>query len=142
LRRSPEIFPPAKEQRRRGNFPRARRSNRTVNPAALFVPHLRRLRARMAALFADLPIVFLAVVLGVALTFRVAIGWAKEGATPEPPAVSALAAPTVAPAATTGTAARPVVMAADPQATALPAGTAASPGPFARPPRAKVRRPR
>lgn len=39
--------------------------------------------ARFLAIFADTPLVFFAVVIGVALTFRVAVGVAREAAKPE-----------------------------------------------------------
>ena len=44
------------------------------------------MRLRAVAIFADAPIVFFAVVIGVALTFRVAVGAVRDAAHPEPPA--------------------------------------------------------
>jgi hypothetical protein len=49
-------------------------------------------RQRFVALWADAPVVFFAVVVGVALTFRVAIGWARGERTAEPEVEPAVAA--------------------------------------------------
>jgi hypothetical protein len=42
------------------------------------------MKTRFLALFADAPIVFFAVVIGVALTFRIAVGAVRDAAHPEP----------------------------------------------------------
>lgn len=49
-------------------------------------PLSRRLRNRVAGLFADTPILFLGVVLAIALSFRVAVGWMKSLAPADAPA--------------------------------------------------------
>jgi hypothetical protein len=40
------------------------------------------MKRRVVAIFADAPIVFFAIVIGVAMTFRVAVGWARQASTP------------------------------------------------------------
>lgn len=62
--------------------------------------------SRFLAIFADTPVLFFAVVIGVALTFRIAVGVAREAATPE------VVAPTFATSAEKGVT-QPV---ADPEA--------------------------
>ena len=42
------------------------------------------MKTRFLAIFADAPIVFFAVVIGVALTFRIAVGAVRDAAVPEP----------------------------------------------------------
>lgn len=55
---------------------------------------LRRLRAAASRALGDAPVVFFAVVIGVALTFRVAIGWARAATGDEPSAGATAAAAT------------------------------------------------
>lgn len=95
------------------------------------------MKTRLLAVFADAPIVFFAVVIGVALTFRIAIGAVRDAAVPEP----------VAPTFATG----PIVTGPEPglasastaSATPLPAataevGAAAKVQPIGMPPPARV----
>jgi len=70
---------------------------------------------RVRAVFADAPIVFFAVVIGVALTFRVAVGAVRDAAHPEP------VAPTFATTGATG----PIVTGPEP---GLASGTASVTG--------------
>jgi hypothetical protein len=42
------------------------------------------MKTRFLAIFADAPVVFFAVVIGVALTFRFAVGAVRDAAVPEP----------------------------------------------------------
>ena len=65
----------------------------------------------MKAVFADAPILFFAVVIGVALTFRVAVGAVRDAAQPE----------AVAPTFATTAASAPIVTGPEP---GLPSGTA------------------
>jgi hypothetical protein len=65
--------------------------------------------AKFLSIFADTPVLFFAVVIGVALTFRIAVGVAREAATPE------VVAPTFATGVT-----QPI---ADPEAKPNPAPT-------------------
>lgn len=51
------------------------------------------IRVRLSAVLADAPLLFFGVVIGVAVLFKVAIGWAKGDAQPEPGAPAVLAAP-------------------------------------------------
>jgi hypothetical protein len=46
------------------------------------------MKTRLLAIFADAPIVFFAVVIGVALTFRVAVGAVRDAAVPVPEPVA------------------------------------------------------
>ncbi len=122
----------------RGNFRRARCSNSAVNPLRLdALPGIRRAKARLAAMFAEMPVLFFAVVIGVALTFRVAIGYARSAATEDPTA--ATPSHETVPAPTTA-----VTFAPDPAVTAQPAppatGTAAA-SKADRPPRKPRRAP-
>lgn len=57
-----------------GNFRRRRRSKR---PVQVFLRAFRRLRPRLEAAFDGGRVLFFAVVLGVALLFRLGIGWAR-----------------------------------------------------------------
>jgi len=85
--------------RNAGNFSLSARTNRTVQ--RLVPPPIRRsfalLRSKVRGTFADTPVLFFAVVIGVALTFRVAIGWARD----------AQVAPAAAPTFTTAAPAAP-----------------------------------
>jgi hypothetical protein len=119
----------------RGNFRRARCSNDPVHPLRLgALPGIRRVRARASAILAEVPILFFAVVIGVALTFRVAVGWARGNG--EDPSVLAPAVHAPLPAPTTA-----IAFAPDPavSATTKPVvtATAAPPQviPRAKPPR-------
>lgn len=80
-----------------GNFRPRPRSNRAVTSAWLLPVPLRRVLARARAAVArrleGAPILFLAVVIGVALTFRVALGWARAPAEPPTAEPSPRAAP-------------------------------------------------
>lgn len=85
---------------------------------------------------AETPIAFFAIVIGVALVFKVGIGFAKPGAEAEAPAVARLSSPKHRDVKVT-----PV---ADPAASPLPSGRVnllgagaeqAAPSPSARPPR-------
>jgi hypothetical protein len=53
------------------------------------------MKTRFLAVFADAPIVFFAVVIGVALTFRVAVGAVRDAAHPEPAAPTFATGPIV-----------------------------------------------
>jgi hypothetical protein len=53
------------------------------------------MKTRLLAVFADTPIVFFAVVIGVALTFRVAVGAVRDAAVPEPVAPTFATGPIV-----------------------------------------------
>ena len=53
------------------------------------------MKTRFLAVFADAPIVFFAVVIGVALTFRVAVGAVRDAAHPEPVAPTFATGPIV-----------------------------------------------
>lgn len=99
----------------RGNFSKPRRTKTEVHVSkVLLPPPIRRAFAlgaeKVVGTFRDAPYVFFAVVIGVALSFRIAIGWVKEASTP----------PEVAPTFTT----TPVVH--EPAAGAAPAETARS----------------
>lgn len=72
------------------------------------------MKTRLVAVFADTPIMFFAVVIGVALTFRVAVGAVRDAAIPEP----------VAPTFATG----PLVTRPEPSVTPLPAAVTAEVG--------------
>ena len=72
------------------------------------------MKTRLLAVFADTPIVFFAVVIGVALTFRVAVGAVRDAAIPEP----------VAPPFATG----PLVTRPEPGLAPLPAAATAEVG--------------
>jgi hypothetical protein len=76
-------------------------------------------RQRFAAVWADMPVVFFAVVVGVALTFRVAIGWARGEREAEPAVEPAFAA--AAPAASHARAPAAPRFEPDPAAGPLPA---------------------
>jgi hypothetical protein len=53
------------------------------------------MKTRILAVFADAPIVFFAVVIGVALTFRIAVGVIRDAAVPEPVAPTFATGPIV-----------------------------------------------
>jgi hypothetical protein len=53
------------------------------------------MKTRFLAVFADAPIVFFAVVIGVALTFRIAVGAVRDAAHPEPEAPTFATGPIV-----------------------------------------------
>ncbi|MDB5217014.1 MAG: hypothetical protein JWO86_4941 [Myxococcaceae bacterium] len=53
------------------------------------------MKTRVLAVFADAPIVFFAVVIGVALTFRIAVGAIRDAAVPEPVAPTFATGPIV-----------------------------------------------
>lgn len=53
------------------------------------------MKTRLLAIFADAPIVFFAVVIGVALTFRVAVSAVRDAAVPEPVAPTFATGPIV-----------------------------------------------
>ena len=53
------------------------------------------MKTRLLAVFADTPLVFFAVVIGVALTFRVAVGAVRDAAIPEPVAPTFATGPLV-----------------------------------------------
>lgn len=53
------------------------------------------MKTRFLAVFADAPIVFFAVVIGVALTFRIAVGAVRDAAHPEPAAPTFASGPVV-----------------------------------------------
>lgn len=53
------------------------------------------MKTRVLAVFADAPIVFFAVVIGVALTFRIAVGVIRDAAVPEPVAPTFATGPIV-----------------------------------------------
>jgi hypothetical protein len=96
------------------------------------------MRMKLFAIFADAPIVFFGVVIGVALTFRVAVGWARDAA----------ATPETAPTFVTGaeraepkpaTSAEPPKLAADPDAKpSVEIGAAAKVQPIGMPAPARV----
>jgi hypothetical protein len=53
------------------------------------------MKTRVLAIFADAPMVFFAVVIGVALTFRFAVGAVRDAAVPEPVAPTFATSPLV-----------------------------------------------
>jgi hypothetical protein len=76
-----------------------------VHVVARFLPAsirraFRLMWQRVASLMADAPVVFFAVVIGVALTFRITVGWVRDAATPPD------AAPTFATGASASAAAK------------------------------------
>jgi len=93
-----------------------------VHVAMLLPASIRRafqiMKARAFAVFADAPILFFAVVIGVALTFRVAVGVVRDAKTPP------VVAPTFVTGPEPGLEAGPRAAAS---AAALPASTASAP---------------
>jgi hypothetical protein len=73
---------------------------------------------RVVSLLGDAPLVFFAVVIGVALVFRITVGWVRDAATP--PDV----APTFATSASASTAAKADAPAAKPEPRPAPSATA------------------
>lgn len=86
---------------------------------------LSRLRRRIAGTVSEGPFLFLGVVLGIALTFRVAIGWAKAPAPGDDPTSRP---PTNATGATAAPAATIPTVRAEPAASASATAPATVPG--------------
>jgi hypothetical protein len=107
------------------------------------LPGVVRLRARVAAIFADMPVLFFAVVIGVALTFRVAIDWARTATLGPEPAAPELVTSSTSPAKAVPATTTAAAAAAPTQtiAVAPEPGIGAPPrSPFAKPARPRIDR--